>query len=854
MCRRAQLFFSGGQAMGGDSRSGVADDASNQATQNLLSALNHKLVADSTPSTTQPQQSSETVAQAQPGQDAPVQTTAPYGGVAPGAANPGQASPGTDRYYTPQPGHQTRAGYGISVGSGYFGGAGVAPNKPGGEAVPNFIQAHKDAQRDPNTPYEANPVGAQAAAQINNPNGRVQAPGVAPDTSNEDRIRAAISSRGQYASPYTIGFGLAGALTAPFTAKGLNLAADAAVEHTKEGGWVSNAGKYWQNNYDAAKVGKRDFIKIDPKHAAADDAYSDLVSTAKQAKTTAAASGDADALALAERRLDLLPNTPTREVLANIQSANRQALKDGGQALFENGEVSTVEGKISASLARAAQDAANSKYLAGEGGIKGLWRPFSAGLAGIGMDLAAVNVDRSLGKLIGGSASINKSYNTEQILAPLAIAMGETWQTKLGYLGLSIAASRLIDGGTQAVGLGAPSWLNAPTGVMNGWDGFGVATGIAIAASTSNPYAKALAVGVGYGIPKLIHFGEDQAVGNLQARFNDLNDDIQADHKKRSYSSLEDTKDAAISLNEKKQDWLQGKVDQNRTFVQTNWTQMQPDQKLLSFRDDADMAAALGEDLLKNGSRIMKQGQREYTLGGYQMDLGGQAMFFLLTAKDSAQRAENMTNGIIQNNNDSSKTPILVNGKAPTQSEVDGLDKFKGNITKDLSKILDQEHDCNGVLNQVVKDLPGNTDLWRNTYILPTDKMIEMFYPRLTSNQTTPEDKAETSKVLGKLYRDQAIAYMALAKSNLDNGKDGLDTLNLLQDRPDNHNDIFPDGKQKSYNGAQGVLRMAQLFDPNNPDLKQLQPMLQSLLQRAQQAAGAQMNDPHQNILQVHPQ
>jgi hypothetical protein len=355
-------------------------------------------------------------------------------------------------------------------------------------------------------------------------------------------------------------------------------------------------------------------------------------------------------------------------------------------------------------------------------------------------------------------------------------------------------------------------------------------------------------VAAGWGIPKIIHAFEDNSANALAYRYDDLKTSFATDHKDRSLSSLESVTSNSSKLDEKKEDWLVSKIAQVRDSMAKNWTQLSPEQKLLAFRDDAGMSRALGEDLLKNGTRIVKQGKPDYTLGGYEMDLGGRAMHYLVGAKDSTERAEGITQSIIANNNDGSKPTVLVDGTKPSQSEVDDLESFKGGLQKDLNKILDQHHAIPDVIDQVVKNIPSSSDDWRQTYIKPTDGLIEHYFPR-----NSPAEAAETSKILGKLYRDQAVAYLAFAQSIIDRGNgngDGGASLSFLVDNPTNHNDIFPSGRPKNYNGAEGVIKMARAFDPNSKDLVDIQKAYDAMLPKAQAQAYGQVHGP-QNILNV---
>jgi len=788
----------------GDASKGNQNDA---ATQHVLDQLNAKLAQD---------------AGGQQGQ-----TRAQYSGVAPLTDNLGQKPASSDPYYHgTKPGG--RHGYGVD-GTLAPGGAGANNNgQGGGERVPSFTDIHRDQQRNPNTPYDRNTTGVQPSGPNGQPGGRPQG------DATDNRIQNIISKRGQYLSPWTAVFGGVGSVTAPFTARAISKGADLLVERTKPGGFPNRAGTYWQQNYDPSKVGTGDLLKPVGKTVAADTEFANLVETTKRASTT---TGDEVAQALAREKLEMLNRPITANTVVDIKAASAARAEAGGTALFSEAELATIEGKSRATMARAAEEQA---VIAGlQKSPPGIWRSAKAGIVGIGVDILAVNADRMVAKSIGGEKSLIHSWNTEQLLAPTALALSENIVGK-GLFGKAmllagtVGVSRLVDG----ILPGAPEAWNAPTGVMNGWDGFGVATGLAIAATAESPYAKFAAVATGWAVPKIVHAFEDNSANALEYRYEHLTSAVGSDHKKRTYSSLESVTSASVSLNEKKEDWLVDKIASSRSILAKNWNSIGPDQKVLSYRDDAGMSRALGEYLLKNGTRINKDGKPTYTLGGYEIDMGGRSMHYLISAKDSTERAASTTKGIIDYNNNPANAdkPIKIEGSKPEQSEVDDLNKYKAEIQADLSKIFDQRHDCRAVMNQIIKDVPASSDDWRRTYITPTDGLIEHYFPR-----NSPEQAPETKKVLAKLYRDQAIAYMAYAQYKLDHS-DGSshaqDALAFLENRSTSQNDIFPSGRQKRYNGAEGVLAMAAMFDPDNKDLPELNNLYKEIHDKALAASG----------------
>jgi hypothetical protein len=795
--------------MGGDNRpDNQQQTAQSDASHTLLAAVNQRLQQDASPQTAQSD------------------SRAGYGGVAP-LANPDQPAHKSDPYYVPRPGAPTRAGYGAS-GTLVPGGP-VDNSHPQGNQPENFQKLHADQARDPNKPYDRNTMGV--------PGGPGGGPQKTPLDAAVEHERKLEASRGQYLNNFTmLAGGTIGYAAAPLVGRGLNFGADKAAA-TREGSFLNRAGNSWRDNFDVNNLGKGDLIKANQVQAA-DTNFAKMVEAERKLAATEGPAGQ-----VAKERLSVLERPIGPNTEAEIRATN--IARGEGSHLFTEAEIKTVGEKYGANLARGRQERAIVEALTKT--KPGIFGALKTGFVQTSFDIGAVQVDRMVGKAIGGADSLNHSWNTEQLLAPAALALGKGVWGKAALLAGSIVLSRTIDGGTQAVGLGAPERINAATGVMNGTDGLGVGLGLALASVTKSPLAKVGVVAAGWAIPKAVHFAYDNFGDNLISSYKNMQDTTKADHKDRTLGTLDNASNAASALGKFKEDTLVEQVKANRATIGQQWANMTPGQKILSFRDDATLSRGLGEDILKNGTRKMQQGAPEYTLGGYQIDLGGRAMQYLYTAQDSAKRAASMTQAAIQNNSDASKSQVTLDGTLPTQHEVDDLNKFSTETGKSLDKILQQHHDIPAVIKQVVKDQPTSSDVWRQTYILPTDGMISNLKTR-----TAPEDIPLTKEMLGKVYRDQAIAYIAFAKSQLEHGgSNGIDVMALLKNDPEHIHDLnMFDQTPKNYNGAEGTLAMARKFDPNNKDLADIQKALDDIMPDAEAAAKKQMNGPN-NILNV---
>ena len=113
-------------------------------------------------------------------------------------------------------------------------------------------------------------------------------------------------------------------------------------------------------------------------------------------------------------------------------------------------------------------------------------------------------------------------------------------------------------------------------------------------------------------------------------------------------------------------------------------------------------------------------------------------------------------------------------------------------------------------------------------------------------------EKVDCQQMLAKLYRDQAVAYLAMAKNKLDHGDDGTGAKDLLYNAANNPIDLLPGNRRKSVNGAQGAIMMAERFgDPNNPDLQHLRQQFNELTDRVDPTIRANYGNPHLNPLNV---
>ncbi|HNM51083.1 MAG TPA: hypothetical protein PKN86_15315, partial [Candidatus Obscuribacter sp.] len=475
----------------------------------------------------------------------------------------------------------------------------------------------------------------------------------------------------------------------------------------------------------------------------------------------------------------------------------------------------------------------------------------------------------------GNKNAAAESWNVMQWAAPASLALGKTTWGKAGYLGLSLLGSR----GTDALLGKAPDNWNAPTGMMDWKDAGMLGATLTLASRIPNPIGRVGVALAGVTAVKGIHAFEDNLPGNLKATYADTKEQVLNDSRERSGSSLNAMRESYQNLSGKKEDYLFDLVRASDEQMKASWNLkkqdgtplLSDDMKLLAYRQDGVMRRSLADETIKNGTRIIDKSKVAYMLEGYNLDLNGLAADLLLRSASSTGGAAFMTQSIINNNNDSSKPKILVEGTQPTQAEIDGLNKFTADTRKNLDAILDGKHDIPGAINELSKPkwAGANSDDLLRTVVFEVDRQAIKYAKKgagardaavaaeQAGNTAVAEmasrEKQDCERMLAKLFRDQAVAYLAMAKNKLDHGKDGGGAQDLLFNEATNQHDLLPGNRRKAYNGAQGAILMAARFGGgfDNPDLKQLVEEYNKLAERVPATIRSNFRDTKLNPLNV---
>ncbi|MBN8661426.1 MAG: hypothetical protein J0M35_13760 [Candidatus Obscuribacter phosphatis] len=810
-------------------------------------------------------------------------------GVAPGFKT--EPSKTLDPFYRPANGGQQPEG--PRRASPYLGSdidpvTGKPIEKPqgGGQQVPSFRDRHADKQVDPTKPYERynpnNPNGVRTAS-----NAELNARAIA-----EQKIMSIIERRGLHGDiardpdmniasmkgfgrailPVGIA-GLTGAST-DLLFKGGNFAADKSVavgnamkgsesKVVQRAGTLAEApGQFW-NRY---VTGSGDLVptKVANEVAEAAATRTSMI-TAEEAALRAAATEEAKAAA----------NLRLATLRGSIDG-NTVAVARTTQGVWSADEIAKLE-QIAAGQAKAAPRTTIAANLAEKAKpLEGL----KNGVVGAMANYSLILADRSIAEKISGPKAASESWNTAQWLTPAALALGKTWPGRLGYAAASIGVSRAVDGVLPK----APDSWNAPTGVMNWSDAAAFGGSYAMAQRIPNPIGRVGVALAAVTASKVFHAFEDSSNGKIKPTFLDAKENTVKDSRERSYDTLTDMRDSYQKLSGLKEDYMFDLIRASKTEADARWNGrnsdgsplLRTDQKLLYFRQDAVMRNALGAEHLEQGTRIIDKSKVDYILRGYNLDLNGTASDLLLKSAFSSDKAASYTLGIVENNKDPNRPKVMVEGTAPTEQEAQDLKKFSDETRKKVNEVLHGEHDIPGAIRDLAKFTGANTDDVLKSIIKESDsKLLEYAdigkkaqQAKLEAEQKgvapvvemTSQHQQDATAMLAKLYRDQAVAYLAMAKNKLEKGSDGGGAEKLLFDEavPQGQRDMIIDRNgravgQRNYNGAQGALRMAAYFGGgwDNPDIKQLVTEFNALAEKVPETIKKNYANPKLNPLNV---
>jgi hypothetical protein len=761
------------------------------------------------------------------------------------------------------------------------------PNNP-----PKFSEHHSDKIRDPNQRYQPSDIGQQVAEEVNKQSpGKNQkkdghTPGMKPGEAWkfawEDgdvfspRVGKTIDNRGQKGiSRDTTALNNAlfagmGGISAPAIIYPLTRpiespkAGSASLSAQAEPGW-------WTRNFNPAYQNSADLVKpIQVKHTQAFTDFDNLTT-----KLADVAKGSDEAANLAKEKLEFLKTRAAGFGHAEVADA---ATFLNGKA-FTKAEIEILKNRATAGIAineaaltnqqRLAQVAENAPGWAKRAG-SGVMGAFFSGSA-VGLDRKATTI--GIKDEEAQAQALHESFNLSQFTAPLAFALAPKYKWAAAPLA-GVASSQVFDRGLKSIGITAPDRWNAASGVYDGWNAFSTAASLGIAEYTPNPWAKATVVGIGQAIPLIVHAYQDNIGGDLKGNTEKARESVFAEHKERSYDSLQEVSSGMRGIIEKKEDWV---IDAEETSYKAlrstaqggRWEKLTTEEKLLGLRDDASISGALANAIVDKGTRMAdKTSEPRYVLEGLDLDVGGRGLHYMLRARDSADKAAQLTDGILANNSDPNNEKIAIKGSEPGANEPDDLRKFAGEFSPRIQDLLDGKHDMRKALDGITAEAKVLEKEDLKTFEKYIDKLAIEYNERgrlareaaIRADQTGDTatlqraniKTEEYAKVVAKLYRDQALVYMAWAKAKMADGDDGGGAYDYLIDDGFNRQNIFPNGQKKNYNGAQGTLKIAEKYNPSNPDMQELGEIFTELTKEMVEKKKVQLTDPSNNILGYH--
>lgn len=268
----------------------------------------------------------------------------------------------------------------------------------------------------------------------------------------------------------------------------------------------------------------------------------------------------------------------------------------------------------------------------------------------------------------------------------------------------------------------------------------------------------------------------------------------------------------------------QAMIDQVLTDSKKNWNRMTKGEKLISHRSMLTMELVLGQHHLEQGSTLHQApgGKPVRILEGTNLDMGGEAFQELQAAKVSVADAAELTE--------------KVKGSGATSGS--GLNEASFQVDKSIQDILGP-HDIPAAQRKLVKFLEdGGTasgtirnpeKLFEEAFEEEIDKKLGSYIRLLQSPDGSLDH--QTSTMVAKLSRDQALAKIALAEHKL-NQNNPTAAASLLSESWASK--WFPGTfvNKGHLNNGLGMLALAGRLDPQNPDQVQLKNLWCTLADR----------------------
>ncbi|MDZ4834238.1 MAG: hypothetical protein SGJ27_10715 [Candidatus Melainabacteria bacterium] len=541
------------------------------------------------------------------------------------------------------------------------------------------------------------------------------------------------------------------------------------------------------------------------------------------------------------KALQALNATNTGEHIETIRSLGRSR----AERIFTSAEVGFLETRQTAlsqidKLEVAQKGAtAETKWLTGKGALQNAKTAFLL-TAGTGLFLGADHSVRD--RMYGQNAP---SWETTSLSVPIAMALGNGMKGKIGLGVTALAGGHLID-----AGIPAPAWVPESFKHFSAFDALPL--GVAFAIPSKNNMAKAFLVGgAALGGNALESAFSPASTGDVEETALKTN---VKDKTERSISSYEKSVTDFRDLGKKNEIVLEQNLAQVLNESNKNYRSMSQEEKLGAHRTTAALAQALGENRLEKGTRLSvgTTDKPTYILDGMNMDMGGDALAFLMMARNSVRGSKQMTEIMMDK-------PAF--GTIVTKQEVADLDKAADKVNADIETI-NGKHDLVKTMDKLKAFLERGTTSsgatfskeigFHKTFVDDINRKLGRNMPQL--KMSNGELNPDATMMVSKLLRDQALAKMTHAAYKLDHGDDPIGAGQMIFGTPQGRKEWLPGTQnEKGFDGALEAIMLAERLSPNNPDLPELKAIATRLADQIKAKVPDQYNNYKSNPLGVKP-
>jgi hypothetical protein len=416
-------------------------------------------------------------------------------------------------------------------------------------------------------------------------------------------------------------------------------------------GALAKGAKWYQDNFDSRYFRRNDLVLQQNQFASLDKQVQDMIeSTQTKIKTLTPADGAAASesqlaeLSRQQSRKDWLTSEQWKENGAKQMENLRGAMNLNEKGLFTEAEMKTLADRQTARATVndiTASQAKGQKFWGESPGSN-----FVKGAAFVGLTMVA---DHYLDKIFTGKdhqdgltnssmtepipliGGMTKSWNTNALLVPMAFTTGsfsgKGLLTKAAYTGAALVGGKVLDSLLPASDHQSYSnWLR-PTGVDS------LLMGAAFLMPAAENKTRLAMIGGAWALGRVYNMFEGPSKADIK---DEGFDKMKTDMKDRTSGSMNAAIDSFKELGEKDNyalrlytsDWLRP----NRQY----------DGMLSAYRGAVILADAFGESRLDKGT-LLPNSQKDFILGGKDLDIGAQATRALIIAQVNVDRAKQQT-------------------------------------------------------------------------------------------------------------------------------------------------------------------------------------------------------------------